>query len=74
MKVSKYKLVTEQKPFVGDKYARFKSENVTIEQSAPHMGGFKMEVRYVRNDLVARYNQKTDQEARQKKASESSKF
>lgn len=71
---SKYKLVSKQDPFVGDKYAKFKAENVTIEQDAPHMGGFKMEVRYVRNDLVARYNQKTDQETRQKKASESSKF
>jgi hypothetical protein len=70
---SKYKLVSQQRPFVGDQFARFKAENVTIEESAPHMG-FNMEVRYVRNDLLAKFNQKTAKEEQQKKSSELSKF
>jgi hypothetical protein len=69
----KYKVSSQQLPFVGDKFARFKTTDTTIEINAPHLS-FEMEVRYVRNDAMQKYNNQTAAEANAKKKSEASKF
>ncbi|MEY0304321.1 hypothetical protein AB7W11_20680 [Providencia manganoxydans] len=43
---SKYKLIKKDIPLVGNKYARFEKENVTIWIDAPHMS-FNMDVVYM---------------------------
>ena len=70
---SKYKVVAQQRPFVGNQYARFKPSDAFIEIDAPHMG-FEMEVRYIRNDLMQKFNAQSETEAATKKKSEASKF
>jgi hypothetical protein len=69
----KYKVSSERRPFVGDQYARFKSSDATIEIDAPHLS-FKMEVRYLRNDLLQRFNADSAKEKAAKKKSEAQKF
>lgn len=69
----KYKPVSKQIPFVGDKFARFKAKGVTIELDAPHLS-FKMSARYLRDDLLQQFNTQSEAESQQKKASERSKF
>ena len=46
MLIGKQTLVGKQIPFVGSKYARFKSGDVIIELEAPHMS-FTMTVTYM---------------------------
>jgi hypothetical protein len=70
---SKYKLVSEQRPFVGNQYARFNSPDSIIEIQAQHLS-FEMEVRYIRKDLMAKFNAQSMTEAAEKKKSEASKF
>lgn len=69
----KYKTVSKQIPFVGDKSARFKAKGVTIELNAPHMS-FQMEARYVRDDFLQRFHTRADTESQEKKSSERGKF
>lgn len=68
-----YKVVAQQRPFVGDQYARFRPSDAVIELDAPHLG-FNMEVRYLRNDLMQKFNAQSEAEAAAKKKSEASKF
>ena len=70
---SKYKVTAQQRPFVGDQFARFKPADAVIEMDAPHLG-FTMEVRYIRNDLMEKYNAASAAEAAAKKKSEAAKF
>lgn len=70
---SKYKVVAQQRPFVGNQYARFKPADAFVEIDAPHMG-FEMEVRYIRNDLMQKFNAQSEAEVAAKKKSEASKF
>lgn len=70
---SKYKVISQQRPFVGDQSARFKTEDAIIEIDAPHLS-FEMEVRYLRNDLVQKYNAISTEEASAKKKREAEKF
>jgi len=69
----KYKVVAQQRPFVGNQYARFRPSDAFIELDAPHLG-FNMEVRYIRNDLMQKFNAQSEAEAAAKKKSEASKF
>lgn len=69
----KYKVVSQQRPFVGNQFARFRPSDAFIEMDAPHMG-FNMEVRYIRNDLMQKFNAQSEAEAAAKKKSEASKF
>ncbi len=69
----KYKLTAQQRPFVGNQFARFKPTDAVVELDAPHLG-FNMEVRYIRNDLMQKYNAQSEAEAAAKKKSEASKF
>lgn len=69
----KYKIVSKQRPFVGDQYALFKPSDANIEIAAPHLS-FEMEVRYLRNDLVQQFNAKSEAESTAKKKTEARKF
>jgi hypothetical protein len=69
----KYKVQTQQRPFVGNQFARFKTPDSVIEIDAPHMS-FQMEVRYLRNDLLQKFNTQSQAEAATKKKNETSKF
>lgn len=69
----KYKVVTQERPFVGNQYARFKVPDATIEIDAPHLS-FTMSVRYIRNDLMQAYRTQSAAEAETKRRKESAKF
>lgn len=69
----KYKVRSERRPFVGDQYARFKPADATIELDAPHLS-FTMKVRYLRNDLLQKFNADISEEEAEKKKSEAEKF
>jgi hypothetical protein len=70
---SKYKVRAQQRPFVGDQYARLAAPNTVIELDAPHLG-FSLEVRYIRQDLFERFNSQARQETQQKRATEKGRF
>lgn len=70
---AKYKVAAQQRPFVGDQFARFKPADTVIELNAPHLS-FDMEVSYLRNDLMQRFNQQSEAEKQAKQRSEASKF
>lgn len=70
---SKYKLTAQQRPFVGNKSARFTAKGAVVELDAPHLS-FVMDVRYVRDDLMKSFLAQSKSEAQQKKAAEQSKF
>lgn len=70
---SKYKVRTQQRPFVGDQFARFTAPNTVIELDAPHLG-FSLEVRYIRQDLFEKFNAQVQQEAQQKQKTEKGRF
>ncbi|BBO21083.1 MAG: hypothetical protein HKUEN07_01390 [Rhodocyclaceae bacterium] len=70
---AKYKVSSQQRPFVGNQFARFKTQDSVIEMDAPHLG-FVMEVRYIRNDLMQKFNSQSAAEADAKKKREAAKF
>lgn len=70
---AKYKVASQQRPFVGNQFARFKAQDSVVEMDAPHLG-FEMEVRYIRNDLMQKFNSQSAAEAEAKKKREASKF
>ena len=70
---AKYKLLSETRPFVGNQRSRFKAADTTIDMDAPHLG-FELEVRYLNDDLLKRYNAQTQLEAEAKRKQESGKF
>lgn len=69
----KYKVSSQQRPFVGNQFARFKTSDAVIEIEAPHLS-FDMEVRYIRNDQLQRFNAQSAAEAEVKKKREAAKF
>lgn len=70
---SKYKVVSQKRPFVGDQYAKFKDKNATIEIDAPHMS-FEMGVRYMQDNFLKSYNEISQAERLAKKTKENSQF
>lgn len=70
---AKYKVAAQQRPFVGNQYARFKTPDAVIEVTAPHMS-FQMSVNYLRNDLNQKFNTQSASEAETKTKRESAKF
>lgn len=63
----KYKLISKQDAFVGDKFARFQEDNTIIEIEAPHMS-FDLTLNYLHNDLNKLILNQSRQEEEQKKA------
>lgn len=70
---AKYKVVNQERPFVGNQYAKLKSQDSIIEIDAPHMS-FEMEVRYIRDDLMKKFSAQSAAEEQAKKKKEASKF
>lgn len=69
----KYKVTTQDRPFVGNQFARFKTTDGVIDIDAPHMS-FKMDISYLRNDLFKKFNVQSKDEADSKKKSEAGQF
>lgn len=61
----KYKLEAAQRPFVGNQFAKFKSNDAVIEIDAPHLS-FEMDVRYIRNDIKKMSIQQAAEDERKK--------
>lgn len=70
---SKYKLVSKQIPFVGNKSAKFVDGNTEISLTAPHMS-FEMEMNYINKDLWKAYKSQSDADAQQKQSREKSQL
>ena len=73
MLAGKYRVTAQERPFVGNKFARFKTEDSIIEVDAPHLS-FDMEVTYLRNDLMQKFTAASAAEAAAKKRQESAQF
>jgi hypothetical protein len=69
----KYKVLSQQRPFVGNQFARFASSDGVIELDAPHLS-FQMDVRYMRADLVQKFKAQSEDEAEKKRKKEGSQF
>lgn len=69
----KHKMSAQQRPFVGNQFARFKAPDAVIELNAPHLS-FQMEVRYIRNDLMQKFNTQSAAESEAKTRREADKF
>lgn len=69
----KYRLVSKNIPFVGNKSAKLIDGNTDITLDAKHMG-FKMEMNYINKDLWKSYESQSNRENQQKKKSEASQL
>jgi hypothetical protein len=70
---NKYKLVSQQRPHVGNSFAKFSAPDTSVEIDAPHMS-FDMEVKYLSNNFVKSFQAKSQAEAAAKKNKEKSQF
>lgn len=70
---SKYKLVSQKIPFVGNKSATYRDGSTEITLEAPHMS-FTMSMNYINDDLMRSFNQQSEAEQKQKQANEASKL
>ncbi len=70
---NKYKLVSKQIPFVGNKSAKLVDGNTEITLDAPHLS-FQMEMNYINKDLWKAYKSQSNKEREQKKKSEQSQL
>lgn len=69
---AKYKLVKKETPFVGNQFAKFKDGDSIINLDAPHLGGFKISLEYLRNDFLNSYKRIKAEDKKQKEKTESS--
>lgn len=69
----KYKRVSQNIPFVGNKSATYRDGGTEITLEAPHMS-FEMTMNYIRDDLMRAFNQQSEAEKRQKQQSEASQL
>jgi len=69
----KYKRVSQNIPFVGNKSATYRDGGTEITLEAPHMK-FVMSMNYIRDDLMRAFNQQSEAEKRQKQQSEASQL
>ncbi|MHB0765820.1 hypothetical protein ACYCFC_15785 [Stutzerimonas sp. NM35] len=69
----KYKNVSQEIPFVGNKSATFRDGETEITLSAPHMS-FEMSMNYIRDDLKREYEKQLKAESGQKKKNEASQL
>ena len=70
---SQYKLVSKNVPFVGNKTAVFRKENVEVTLDSPHMD-FSMYVSYITDSFSKRYKEISSAERHQKQQQEKSRF
>jgi len=69
----KYAVVASEVPRVGDKLVRFHEGTTTIELGAAHMS-FEMNVRYIDDALLAKFEAASKKEAIEKEKQEASQF
>ena len=69
----KYKLVSKQNPFVGNKKATYRNGATEISLDAPHMS-FDMSMNYVNDELMRAFNRQSQAEKRKKQDNESSQL
>ncbi len=69
----KYKIVSDQAPFVGNQLIKFEEGDVIIEARAPHMS-FQMEVTYIHSSLMEAFNTGSALEVEQKEQREGAQF
>lgn len=69
----KYKRVSQNIPFVGNKSAIYRDGDTEITLKAPHMS-FQMSMNYMRDDLIRAFNQQSEAERQQKQQSEASQL
>ena len=69
----KYQPVKRQVPFVGDKYAEYRSPNALIKINAPHMS-FQMTITYVSQDMWDKFNRVSKAEDTQEKNNAAAQF
>ena len=69
----KYKRVSQNIPFVGNKSATYRDGATEITLEAPHMS-FEMSMNYIRDDLRRAFNQQSEAEKQQKQKNEASQL
>lgn len=65
----KYKLISKQDAFVGNKSAKFKQDNTIINLEAPHMS-FTLNLSYIHNNFEKLYLNTIEREKEQKRKSQ----
>lgn len=70
---SKYKRVSQNIPYVGNKSATYRDGETEITLEAPHMS-FAMTMNYIRDDFMLTFNQQSEAEKRQKQQNEASQL
>lgn len=70
---SKYTLVSQNIPFVGNKEAKYRDGATEITLDAPHMS-FDMTMNYINDDLMRAFKRQSQEESRKKQQSESSQL
>lgn len=70
---SQYKLTKKKIPFVGNKFAAFHAENITIELDSPHLD-FRMYVDYMTDDFRRAAKKMAETEKQQQNSTEKSQF
>lgn len=75
VKKNNYKIVREKAPFVGSQETEFVTpNNETILVSAPHMGGFKVNVEYLTHEFSQQRSKINEETQHNKQLSESANF
>lgn len=69
----KYKVVSQQIPFVGNAYAKYVNGSTVITLDAPHMS-FEMSMNYTHKELTSAYSAQSKAEAAAKKRSQESQL
>ena len=70
---NKYRLVSKDIPFVGNKFAKFRDGNTVIELDAPHLS-FTMQVRYLHQSFLKRFEEISRKEREEKRKKEQSQL
>lgn len=70
---SKYKLVKQVRPFVGNQYAKYSAPDTVIELDAPHLS-FDMELRYMTSGFFKAMNEGAGQQEQQKRSQEKARL
>lgn len=69
----KYKRINQKIPFVGDRFVSYKSGDTKITLEAPHLS-FQLSMNYIRNDLMRKFNKKSQADKRKKQKNEASQL
>ena len=69
----KYKLVSQEIPFVGNKRVTYREGTTEISLDAPHLS-FDMSMEYIHDDFMRAFNRQSQAEARQRQQNEASQL